>query len=365
MLRHGLGRARALAGGRRPSLSANAAALRRRPAAGLQLPPRPLAVRCLCSGPGGPGGGGSGDGGGDGAVPLGLPEPAATPAAGGGGSKQALGRVGGVKTPGAKISMTFTCDVCETRSTKIFHRHSYENGTVIVRCPGCDNLHLVADNLGWFLDGPEGYNIETILATKGQSVRRAADDEEDAAEFLPDGTIHVKKSWQIKSQRHSPRGKSQCRPVANGREDPADGASLWQHWWQTTRARAPPAMLLLLPVVAAATSSGVSCEKTILGKKCDAWGDNDVRIIKSPLQPVRGALRPPAPTSRGRWRSLTQETPDARWRSLGSTQQARGAPRWMACKRRGATTAMTTSGTSATRAATQQRAHLRHPAASP
>jgi hypothetical protein len=93
-------------------------------------------------------------------------------------------------------------------------RCSNENGTVIVRCPGCDNLHLVAGNLGWFLDGPEGYNIETILATKGQSVRRAADDEEDAAEFLPDGTIHVKKSWQIKSQRHSPRGKSQCRPVA-------------------------------------------------------------------------------------------------------------------------------------------------------
>jgi hypothetical protein len=196
MLRHGLGRARALAGGRRPSLSANAAALRRRPAAGLQLPPRPLAVRCLCSGPGGPGGGGSGDGGGDGAVPLGLPEPAATPAAGGGGSKQALGRVGGVKTPGAKISMTFTCDVCETRSTKIFHRHSYENGTVIVRCPGCDNLHLVADNLGWFLDGPEGYNIETILAAKGQSVRRAAGDEEDAAEFLPDGTYFAdEKRW--------------------------------------------------------------------------------------------------------------------------------------------------------------------------
>ena len=123
-------------------------ALRRRPAAAIC----PAVQRCFCDGP----------------ATLGLPEPAASAAsvsAAGATGSQALGRVGGVKTPGAKMSMTFTCDVCDTRSTKIFHRHSYEKGTIIVRCPGCENLHLVADNLGWFLDGPDGNNIEHILAS--------------------------------------------------------------------------------------------------------------------------------------------------------------------------------------------------------
>jgi len=32
---------------------------------------------------------------------------------------------------------------------------------VLIRCEGCDNLHLIADNLGWFRD--ERVNIEDIL----------------------------------------------------------------------------------------------------------------------------------------------------------------------------------------------------------
>jgi protein import protein ZIM17 len=150
--------------------------------------PPARASRCLSSGSGGDR---------DPSPALGLPEPNEDATAAETGGSQALGRVGGVKTPGAKMSMTFTCDVCETRSTKIFHRQSYEKGTVIVRCPGCESLHLVADNLGWFLDGPEGYNIESILASKGQSVRRAADrDEDSAAEFLPDDVFFAdEKQW--------------------------------------------------------------------------------------------------------------------------------------------------------------------------
>ena len=37
-----------------------------------------------------------------------------------------------------------------------------------MRCPGCESLHLIADNLGWFDD--EKVNIETIMQEKGQSV---------------------------------------------------------------------------------------------------------------------------------------------------------------------------------------------------
>ncbi len=161
--------------------------------------PTARAARCLSSGSGGDR---------DPSPALGLPEPDEEATAVASGGSHALGRVGGVKTPGAKMSMTFTCDVCETRSTKIFHRHSYEKGTVIVRCPGCQSLHLVADNLGWFLDGPEGYNIESILASKGQSVRRAVDSDEDSAvEFLPDDIFFAdEKQWAAPDHERGSNG---------------------------------------------------------------------------------------------------------------------------------------------------------------
>ncbi len=43
-------------------------------------------------------------------------------------------------------------------------------GVVIITCPGCKHNHLIADHLGWFDDDPQ--TIETILASKGEEVRR-------------------------------------------------------------------------------------------------------------------------------------------------------------------------------------------------
>ena len=67
--------------------------------------------------------------------------------------------------------MMYTCKVCETKQTRTFTKQAYEEGVVLVRCEGCNNLHLIADNLGWFEDDGvrrgDGVNVETILSKQG------------------------------------------------------------------------------------------------------------------------------------------------------------------------------------------------------
>ena len=93
------------------------------------------------------------------------------------------GSVVGVVTPGPKLVIQFTCTAqgCDQadpaddesrRVTKVISRASYEEGVVLVRCP-CENLHMVADNLGWFGDDK---NIEELMLARGETVRRMVDD---------------------------------------------------------------------------------------------------------------------------------------------------------------------------------------------
>ncbi|KAJ8759101.1 hypothetical protein K2173_004107 [Erythroxylum novogranatense] len=71
------------------------------------------------------------------------------------------------------LAMIFTCKVCETRSVKTVCRQSYEKGVVVARCGGCNNLHLIADRLGWF--GEPG-SVEEFLAAKGEEVKKGSVD---------------------------------------------------------------------------------------------------------------------------------------------------------------------------------------------
>lgn len=85
-------------------------------------------------------------------------------------NKHMLGKIVG------KLKVMFTCKICQFRTGKIISKVAYERGVVIIRCDGCKNNHLIADNLGWFEELKKYNNIEKILAAKGETVRKIRND---------------------------------------------------------------------------------------------------------------------------------------------------------------------------------------------
>lgn len=68
----------------------------------------------------------------------------------------------------AKKYIEFSCTICNERVAKTFSKHAYEKGVVIIRCDGCSNLHLIADNLGF--TGYAEKNFQDIAAARGETI---------------------------------------------------------------------------------------------------------------------------------------------------------------------------------------------------
>jgi protein import protein ZIM17 len=56
----------------------------------------------------------------------------------------------------------------------MFTKRSYHHGIVLIRCEGCEGVHLIADNLGWFEDS--SVNVEDIIKRNGEEYKKLSVD---------------------------------------------------------------------------------------------------------------------------------------------------------------------------------------------
>lgn len=87
-----------------------------------------------------------------------------------------LSNIPGVETEGDKYIIAFTCKVCDKRSAKKISKRGYHHGVVLVRCGGCQNLHLIADRMGVFED--ESWDVMKYLS-KQKNAEKVDVDSED------------------------------------------------------------------------------------------------------------------------------------------------------------------------------------------
>ncbi|KAL4867300.1 DNL zinc finger-domain-containing protein [Aspergillus spectabilis] len=81
--------------------------------------------------------------------------------------------------------ITFTCKPCGERSSHRMSKHGYHRGTVLIQCPGCENRHVISDNLGIFFD--KDTNLEDLLEANKEKITRG--ELKGDMEFWDDGTM--------------------------------------------------------------------------------------------------------------------------------------------------------------------------------
>lgn len=85
------------------------------------------------------------------------------------------------REPSYQIS--FTCKPCNERSSHIITKHGYHKGTVLVKCPSCENRHVISDHLKIFMD--RASTLEDIL-------QRAAGEGSDISKLLKKGKLGMR-----------------------------------------------------------------------------------------------------------------------------------------------------------------------------
>eukprot|EP00956_Cyclotella_meneghiniana_P034820 scaffold108453_cov38-Cyclotella_meneghiniana.AAC.1 len=78
-----------------------------------------------------------------------------------------------------KFQLQYTCKICNTRNSIKVTRIAYRKGTVIAKCKGCNNKHLIADNLNWLngFDYDSGErNIEQFMENRSEESECANED---------------------------------------------------------------------------------------------------------------------------------------------------------------------------------------------
>ncbi|KAF2853672.1 zf-DNL-domain-containing protein [Plenodomus tracheiphilus IPT5] len=82
--------------------------------------------------------------------------------------------------------LTFTCNVCKTRSSHRLSKQGYHHGTVLISCPDCKNRHLISDHLKIFSD--KSVTIEDLMREKGNLIKKGSLSAEGDVEFWDDGS---------------------------------------------------------------------------------------------------------------------------------------------------------------------------------
>ncbi|KAK9236988.1 DNL zinc finger-domain-containing protein [Lipomyces kononenkoae] len=84
-----------------------------------------------------------------------------------------------------------TCRSCDTRSGHFISQAAYNEGTIIIFCPGCDTGHIFVDNLQAFPDDVENATLQDVMRISGDVIAKGnrGFHRDSVIEFRPPGPM--------------------------------------------------------------------------------------------------------------------------------------------------------------------------------